>query len=154
MKTNLYIYQITWWSYTTTIIESNTAKVHRRITFFSLTPDVFLCRQSSAMGRNNYLSAWSPSQRIQHELCPSLSIVPFQSPKCFFSVADLYSDKHQKCNRFQVSMLFIQSNIDDFNIHVTVKNSTFANLQVQSEKDHLGTYTRRRAADVARYIVG
>jgi hypothetical protein len=135
------------------MIESNIVQVNRRINGFSLTHDVFLCRQSSAMERNNYLSAWCPSQRIQHELCPSLSVVPFQCPKWYFSVADLYKDKHKHCNRFQVSVLFIQSNIRDFNIHVTIKNSTFVNLQVQSGKEHLGTYTRRRAADVARYIV-
>ena len=52
----------------------------------------------------------------------------------FFFVADLYSDKHKNCNTFQVSMLFIQSNIDELNIHVTVKISTFANLRVQRER--------------------
>jgi hypothetical protein len=31
-------------------------------------------------------------------------------------------------------MLFIQNNIDKLIIHVTVKISTFANLQVQSER--------------------
>ena len=120
--------------------------------FFSLANHLLYGRQSSAIARNNSLSAWCPSQRIQHALCPSLSVVPFQCPKWYFSVADLYKDKHKHCNRFQVSVLFIQSNIRDFNIHVTIKNSTFVNLQVQSGKEHLGTYTRRRAADVARYI--
>ena len=63
--------------------------------FFSLTNDVLLCRQSSAIERNNFLSAWCPSQRIQHDLRPSLSIVPFQIPKWYFSLSDLCDD-HQK----------------------------------------------------------
>ena len=79
--------------------------------FFSLTNYVLSGRQSSAIARNNLFSTWTSSQRIQHELCPSLSIVPFQIPKCYFSLSDICDDNQRNPKRFQMSMLFIKANI-------------------------------------------
>ena len=151
---NRYVYQIRWWTCTTTMLQWNMFQVHRRTNvFFSLTNDVLSGRQSSAIARNNLFSTWTSSQRIQHELCPALSIVPFQIPKCYFSLSDICDDNQRNRKRFQMSMLFIQANIGLLKHTCYCKDFYIRKLASSKWKIHLGMYTRRRAADVARYIV-
>ena len=121
--------------------------------FFSLTNQVLSSRQSSAIARKYLFSNWSSSQRIKHELCPSLSIVPFQIPNVIFLYPTFVViikgiPKYLKCLCCLLKHLTVYSNI-----HVTLKISTSANFACSKWKIHLGIYTRRRAADVARYIV-
>ena len=123
-------------------------------TFIKLgTNQVLSSRQSSAIARQYLLSSWYSSQSTKHVLCPSLSIVPFHIPNVIFLFPPFVViikriPKLLKCLCRLLKHLTFYTNI-----HVTLKNSTSANFARSKWKIHLGIYTRRRAADVARYIV-
>jgi len=121
--------------------------------FSSLTNQVLSSRQSSAIARKYLFSSWCSSQSIKHELCPSLSIAPFQIPNVIFLYPP-FVVIIKRIPKLLTCLCRLLKHLTFYtNIHVTFKNSTSANFARSKWKIHLGIYTRRRAADVARYIV-